>query len=151
MLNRVGKPSLLLRRPENPLKPLVEVILTPLKPLMEVILTPLHYRPSFAQRYQTHQSMQNYQGYPLMTSNPVGKPSHLLRSPKNPQKHPVEVTLTPLYSRSSFAERFPTHLAMQNRQSYPLMTSDLAGKPSIVPKSPKTPLKSVVEVIVTPL
>ncbi len=53
--------------------------------------TLLNPSPSFAQRSQTHQSMQNYQGYPLMTSIVLGKPSLLLRSPKNSGKPSVEV------------------------------------------------------------
>jgi hypothetical protein len=96
--NKVGEPYLLLRSPEYLLKLAVKVI-----------LTPLHYRPSFVQRFQTQQSMQNHQGYPLMTSNLVGKPSILLRSPENPLKPSVKVILTPLFYRSSFAHEISSH------------------------------------------
>jgi hypothetical protein len=136
----VGKPSLEPKSPKNPLKPLVEVI-----------PTPLHYRPSFAQTYQTHQSMQTHQGYPLMTSNRVGKPSIVPKSPKNPLKPLVEVIGTLLYTHPSFAQGSPIHQSVQNHQGYPLITSNLMSKPSLLPRSPKNYPKPSVEVIVNPL
>jgi hypothetical protein len=136
----VGKPSIVPKSQKNPLKLQVEVILTPLSSL-----------PSFAQRSPTHQSMQNLQGYPLITSNLMGKPSLLLRNLKNHPKPSVAVIRTPLYTHLSFAQGSPTHLSMQNLQGYPLMTSNLMGKSSLLPRSPKNHPKPSVEVIVNPL
>ncbi len=82
--------------------------------------------------------MQNHQSYPLIPSNLVGKPSLVLRRSKNHRKTPFQVTKTPLHPPPSFAQRSPTHPSMQNHQGYPLIPSNLVGKPSLLLRSPKT-------------
>jgi hypothetical protein len=86
----------------------------------------------FIQISSAHQSMQNDQGYPLIMSILPSKPSLLLRSSKKPPKPSFEVIHTPFNLRPSFAQRSSTHQSIQNHQGYPLMTSILAGKLSVL-------------------
>jgi hypothetical protein len=94
--------------------------------------------------------MQNHQGYPLMASDLVYKTSFLMSSPKNRLQLLVEVMVTPLYSLPSFAQRSLIHQSMQYHQSYSWMNSNLAGKPSLLLRSLKTP-KPLIEVIIKAL